>query len=129
MTKRLVDPLSEIIRKDHRYPREAYEFVFEALEFTFEMIGKKRQVSGQELLEGIKKYAREKFGPLAPTVFHCWNVYKTDDFGEIVFRLVEAGLMSKTEEDSKEDFRNGFDFEKTFRTYFHRRDAPNAFGE
>lgn len=114
MAQRLVDPLSEVVRKDPQYPREAYEFVFEALEYTFKIIGERRQISGQELLKGIKEYAQQQFGPLALTVFRCWNVYKTEDFGEIVFRLVDAKLLGKTEQDSKEDFRNGYDFEKTF---------------
>lgn len=116
MTERLVDPLIEVVRKNPQYPREAYEFIFEALEYTQGMLKERRQLSGQELLEGVKDYARELFGPLVLTVFHCWNVYKTDDFGEIVFNLVEAGLLGKTEQDSKEDFRNGYDFEKTFRS-------------
>ena len=46
---------------------------------------------------------------MAPTVFTMWGIRKTDDFGEIVFNLVEAELMSKTSEDSRADFHDLFD--------------------
>jgi len=54
------------------------------------------------------------FGPLAPTVFRSWRVRRTEDFGEIVFNLVERGLLGKTEKDAREDFAGGFDFDQAF---------------
>ena len=116
MAKNLSDPLTALVRKHGDYPCEAYEFIFTALEFSIKTIGKKRHISGQELLEGIKQCARDQFGLMALVVFHHWGVYKTDDFGEIVFRLVDAGLLGKTEHDFREDFNDGYDFEKTFRS-------------
>ena len=71
-------------------------------------------MSGKELLEGIREYAAQQFGPLAPTVFRSWGVRRTEDFGEIVFNLVESGLLGKTESDSREDFADGFDFDQAF---------------
>ena len=51
---------------------------------------------------------------MAPTVFRNWGVYKTADFGEIVFNLVECDLLGKRESDSRHDFDDGFDFDKAF---------------
>lgn len=106
--------IRDLVAKDPRYPFEAYGFLFEALEFTVREIGEKRHISGRELLEGIRKMAVAQFGGLARMVFDGWNVRKTDDFGEIVFNLVEAGLMGKTDQDSKEDFHDVYDFDEAF---------------
>ncbi|MFH1227848.1 MAG: Minf_1886 family protein [Planctomycetota bacterium] len=108
--------LDVVLKKDIRYAREAYVFIFEALEYTIKRIGQRRHVTGQELLEGIRDYALEQFGPMGKTVFNAWGVRRSEDFGEIVFNLVANGLLGKTEKDSREDFKNGFDFDKTFNT-------------
>ena len=104
--------LDDILKKDSRYQRESYDFVFEALDFTIKQIGEKRHVTGVELLEGIRKYAIRQFGPLVKVVFSKWGVHRTGDFGEIVFNLVGAGLMGKTDKDSKDDFNEVFKFDK-----------------
>jgi uncharacterized repeat protein (TIGR04138 family) len=112
----LGDAIRALIReKDPRYPFEAYQFLYEALDHTIQRIGARRHVSGQELLEGIRDMAVQRFGPLAKMVFDRWNIHRTDDFGELVFNLVDAGLMSKQPTDSREDFHNGFDFDEAFR--------------
>jgi uncharacterized repeat protein (TIGR04138 family) len=111
--------LEEVVRKDPRYAYEAYEFVFQALHFiTQKELGREppddaaHHVSGQELLEGIRVLALREFGFMARTVFHRWGVERTDDFGEIVFNLVEAGEMSKTSEDTRDDFRGVYDLDE-----------------
>ncbi|MFH1231945.1 MAG: Minf_1886 family protein [Planctomycetota bacterium] len=109
------DLIDEILKNDSRYQREAYNFVFEALEYTLKQIGKHRHISGGELLDGIHNYALQQFGPLAKMVFNKWGVYRTDDFGEIVFNLVDAGLLGKTEDDSKDDFKDRYDFNEAFK--------------
>ena len=109
------DALEAVLNKDPRYQREAYNFVFEALTFTIKNIGEKRHISGAELLEGIREFAIKQFGPLVKIVFNKWGVHRTDDFGEIVFNLVEAGLMGKTDTDSKSDFNSIYNFDEVFR--------------
>ncbi len=107
--------VENLVENDPRYLPDAYEFVVEALFYTRKKIGRAGHVSGRELLEGIRELAPERFGPLAKMVLEKWGVTRTEDFGEIVFNLVDAGLLKKLPEDSREDFRNGYDFEKTFR--------------
>jgi uncharacterized repeat protein (TIGR04138 family) len=108
------DKIPEILAKDPRFPRAAYDFVREALHHTIEVLGEQRHVSARELLDGIRDYAKSEFGPLARTVFESWNVRRTEDFGRIVFNLVEAGEMGKTDSDDIKDFAAGYDFDKAF---------------
>ncbi len=113
--------LTEIVGRDPRYAPEAYPFVFEALSYTQRHLNRlpkkeegehpKNHVSGRELLHGIRELALREFGLMARTVFKCWGIHKTDDFGEIVFNLVQGGMMSKTDQDTREDFRNVYDLD------------------
>lgn len=111
--------LESIIAKDLRYHREAYLFVREGLDFTQKSIGKQnknevRHITGQELLAGLREYGLNQYGPLAATVLAEWGVQRCEDFGEIVFNMVEHGLLSKTEKDSRDDFKGGYDFHAAF---------------
>jgi uncharacterized repeat protein (TIGR04138 family) len=51
---------------------------------------------------------------MAKTVLEHWGLKETGDFGNMVFNMIKVGLLSKTEEDSIEDFRDVFDFQETF---------------
>ena len=117
--------LEEIAEEVGLYPIEAYVFVQNGLQHTVkklkgEATGKRdvsRHVTGQELSEGLRDFALLQWGFLAGTVLKRWNVTRTDDFGRIVFSLIEYGWMSKTEEDNEDDFRNVFDFRTAFEGY------------
>ncbi len=106
--------IGEIITRDNRYKANAYSFVMASLEHLMSSLPQARHVGGRELLEGIRETALEQFGPMAKEVFNFWGVYVTEDFGNIVFNLVDAGLLSKTEHDDIEDFVDVYDFEKVF---------------
>ena len=111
--------LEKILEKDPRYHREAYNFIREALDFTQHSVSKEnrgqvRHVTGQELLAGIREYALQQFGPMAKMVLNEWGITKTDDFGELVFNMIENGLLAKNARDSREHFQNGYDFDEAF---------------
>ena len=106
--------VEEITEKDTRYKADAYEFVMHALWFTQERLNRKSHVSGKELLEGIRDFGLDQYGPMTKTVLLHWGIKRTEDFGEIVFNMVDNGLMGKTETDSRNDFKNVYDFEKVF---------------
>ena len=121
------EELDKMVAKDARYTREAYLFVREALDHTQKMVAKAgregareeiRHVKGQELLEGIRAFALEQFGPMALTVLNEWGVRRCADFGELVFNMVENNLLAKTKEDSRDDFSGGYDFDQAFRQPF-----------
>jgi len=108
------NPLQEAVAKDPRYKPEAYIFVHDALGHTWARLDERRHVTGRELLEGIKDLALKRYGRMAKAVLNSWGVKTTDDFGAIVFNLVGAGLLSKTEEDRVEDFHEVYDFDEVF---------------
>ncbi len=124
----MLPPENEFLRKietvaerDGRYRLEAYLFVYAALEYLVQKLKRKlatppetRHVTGQELAQGIAEYAQEQYGPTAQSVFEYWGITSTLAFGHIVFNLVDEGLMSKTESDNLEDFRDVYDFKQTF---------------
>ena len=115
MPSSLEERLKQVVARDGRYHVNAYRFVYEALDYTVKQLEKKRPISGRELLEGIKNLALEQFGGLAVMVFDVWGVRKTSDFGNIVFNLVEADLMSRSEDDCREDFDGVYEFRDVFR--------------
>jgi len=124
-------PLAELLRRDRRYHRDAYFFVFEALRFAQEQLGiggmsspdqgdpdEERHVTGQQLCEAIRQYAVQQYGMLSKNVLNEWGVHNTGDFGEIVFNLIEIGQMKKTDADRREDFDNVFDFDEGLKDAF-----------
>ncbi len=112
--------IRKIVQQDGRYKPAAYYFIFDALDWTITRMKKVRHVTGKELLEGIREYAVNHFGFLANTVLAEWGVTGTGDFGEIVFNLVEAGLLSRTENDTRADFVDVYDFDEAFHLEFRR---------
>ncbi|NOU35796.1 MAG: hypothetical protein HOO88_03370 [Kiritimatiellaceae bacterium] len=110
--------LAGIMARDSRYAVDAYAFVRAGLDHTVRRLEKPRHISGQELLDGIREFALFEFGPMTKTVLNDWGVRRTEDIGEIVFNMVETGMLGKTEKDSRADFANGYDFDEVFRNPF-----------
>ncbi len=109
-----------------RYHTDAYDFVFDALRRAQESLqsasvgreremdadGEESHLTGAELLVGIRELALEQFGLMARAVFATWGITCTEDFGRIVFELVDEGRMRKTDRDQLSDFYEVFDFEE-----------------
>lgn len=86
-----------------------------------------RHVSGQELCLGLRSLAVEKYGLLAHTVLRGWGVRSTEDFGKIVYAMVDTGLLRTSEDDSLDDFRGVYEFEEAFDGPLDRTSrGPNA---
>ena len=111
-----------IIAEDTRFERDAYLFVRDALEYTTNRLQKQQphksaaecHVSGTQLLDGLRQYALEQYGPMVVTVLEHWRVMSCEDIGTIVFNLIEAREFGKAEGDSIEDFRGGYSFHDAF---------------
>ena len=113
------EAIEQIVKRDPRYPRDAYHFIRESLDFTIKQFkkdatGAERHVSAHELLDGIRLYALQQFGPLARTVLNYWNLYQCEDIGEVVYNMVNTRILKTTEKDSRNDFQGGYNFEETF---------------
>ena len=100
-----------------RYPRfhdKAYLFTLSALKSVMEPLDPPRHISGTELAEGCKRLAVARFGPMARTVLGHWGIHGTKDLGEIVYALVDCGVLVTQEGDSLDDFEGVFDFAEAF---------------
>ena len=121
--------LDTILAADPRFHRDAYHFVREGLDYTQQSISKQeegtvRHISGQELLGGMRAHALEQYGPMALLVLNEWGLTRGEEFGEIVFNMVEHELLAKTEDDTRTDFAGGYSFDEAFRKPFLPPAAP-----
>jgi uncharacterized repeat protein (TIGR04138 family) len=116
--------VERIRSEDGRYARDAYAFVMDGLEHTVRSLEERRHVSARELMEGLCHLARDRFGMLAFTVLGKWGISTGRDVGEIVFQLVEAGVLSKREEDARADFDGALDLRHALEDRYFDDDAP-----
>lgn len=132
--------LQEVVDSLGVYPVDAFRFVEEGLSFTVERLNpaqvspgrtpapgsaasrtarpmrapEPKHISGQQLCEGLRDYALSQWGMMARTVLIRWRVNCTLDFGKIVYALIDAGHMQKTDQDSVDDFRDVYEFKAAF---------------
>ena len=113
--------ISNITTQDSRYSPEAYEFVMEALGFSQAKFKKSKHISGEELLAGIRSLLLKKYGPMTMTVLKHWGINTTDDFGNIVFNLVEYKVLAKDAQDHYDSFKNAYDFDEVFNKDYRKQ--------
>lgn len=103
--------LDSLCDSDTTWPYEAYEFVLEAIELAgdFQEPGNAEiHLSGRQIAFAAKQLAQEWFGLMAPTVFSFWGIDTTRDLGEMVFKLIDCGMLTRQEGDRVEDFDDIF---------------------
>jgi len=114
--------IRRIVASDDRYSPDAYTFVQEGIRYTQKTLGRDKQpqkhVGGKELLRGIRDYGLSLYGPMTATVLEEWGVRSCEDFGEIVFNLIKFNQATRSDTDSRDDFKNGYDFDEAFRQPF-----------
>jgi uncharacterized repeat protein (TIGR04138 family) len=110
----LLQTIQDLAGRRGVFRPEAYFFVLEALESAVAERPEPGHVTGEDLLEGVRRLGEERYGVMAPDVFRAWGIRGTLDFGRVVFHLVEAELLHKRESDSLRDFIDKFDFESAF---------------
>jgi uncharacterized repeat protein (TIGR04138 family) len=111
-----------------QFPEEAFEFVREGLRHTVQTLHgpiapsavpdpaeeSRRHISGQQLCLGLKTYATQRYGMLAGLVLARWGMTCTDDFGTIVYALIDRQELRSSERDSIDDFKHVYDFAEAF---------------
>lgn len=107
--------LAEIRRRDGKYNERAYVFVLAALEYAQTKLPARRHLSGVELAWACRDFALEQFGMLANSVLTHWGIHTTEDFGHIVFILIDVGLLARQPSDRLEDFERVYDFAEVFK--------------
>ena len=127
------EAVSVLTDADPRYHSDAYFFLRDGLDHSVKLrkrqLGESGHVTGQQLCEGLRQLAIKSFGPMVTTVFEYWGIHKTDDFGEMVWNMIDLGVFGRTANDSREDFRNVFSFYEAFVQpyrpgYANRGDCP-----
>jgi uncharacterized repeat protein (TIGR04138 family) len=114
-------PIFQLLQSDLRYQMQAYQFVQDSLAFAQEVLpqenpppGEDPHLTGQELCEAIRLFAIDQFGYMSKTVLNNWGIHETSDFGEIVYNLIDIGLLRPSDKDEREHFTDVYSFEKAF---------------
>jgi uncharacterized repeat protein (TIGR04138 family) len=113
-TDDVVARLEDLAESSDRFKTEAFLFVYRALEHCRKRLKRAGHVTGQELVESARQVAVEEYGPMAKSVLNHWGIESTEDIGTIVFLMVDNEFLSRTDDDTIEDFKDGFDFETEF---------------
>lgn len=136
--------LFQLVNKDSRYPIESYLFVRDSLRFASDILEMgtegpadicldmdqqtnnriERHMTGQELCEAIRQFALGQFGFMTKVVFSEWGIRSTSDLGNIVYNMIDAGLMRKSDSDRRSDFDDVYDFQVEFDTNFEIAGVP-----
>ena len=116
------------------YPVDAFHFVREGLSYAahrvhedIESVAEQdRHITGQQLCMGLREFAIERYGMLAPAVLGHWNIRRTEDFGRSVFTLVEVGLLVTQPGDREADFAGVYDFHEAFSASYQWQHLPGV---
>jgi uncharacterized repeat protein (TIGR04138 family) len=100
--------------RESRFDEKAFLFVLAAIEFCQQRLTERRHLSGRELALGCRDLALERYGVLARSVLEHWGLTSSTSIGEVVFALVDVGLLSAQPTDSAADFLDVFDFHEAF---------------
>ena len=113
-----------------RFSLAAYEFVRRSLDHALQRLGRADQkkpahVRGEELLESFRALALKDFGPMAKTVLNDWGISTCTEVGEVVFQLVQHGILGKSETDKIDDFQEIYTFREAFESPFLPKAVPS----
>jgi uncharacterized repeat protein (TIGR04138 family) len=111
--------MDRIRAREPRFHENGYLFVLAALEFCQTRLTERRHITGRELAAACRDLALERFGVMARVVLDHWGIRSTADIGDIVFTLVELGLLISQPGDTREEFMGVFEFDEAF-----ERDYP-----
>jgi uncharacterized repeat protein (TIGR04138 family) len=118
--------MDRIRLREPRFHEHAYLFVLAALEFSQTRLTERRHITGRELAEACRDLALQRYGVLARMVLEHWGITNTADFGDVVFTLVDLGLLLSQANDTRDDFADVFDFEDAFDRDYPWNAAPAA---
>ena len=108
----------QIRLRESRFHEHAYLFVLAALEFHQTRLPERRHIDGRELAQAVRDLALDRFGVTARLVLEHWGVQSTADLGDIVFTMVELGLLTSQPSDSRGDFDAVFSFDEAFESAY-----------
>lgn len=109
--KDLGSELLELVKQDSAYPVGAYILIYEVLDWMKDngLVKQGEHITGQGLAITIIAYAIQHYGLLTEAILKELGITKSEDVGNIVWNLVEANLIGKQPNDSRQDFAKVFD--------------------
>ena len=118
-TLQFADEIMDHLKRQYpQFHEDAYLFLLSAFEDFLQVFGENRQLEGKELAHGVRQLALQRFGPMAKTVLEHWGINRTEDLGDIVYALIDCGILVRESGDCMEDFCDVFDcvevFEKNY---------------
>ena len=106
--------MDRIRMREPRFDEHAYLFVLAALEFCQQRLPERRHITGRELSIACRDLALDRFGVTARLVLEHWGVRSTADLGDVVFTLVDLGLLMSQASDTRDEFADVFEFDEAF---------------
>jgi len=100
--------------REPRFHEQAYLFVLAALEMCQAHLTVRRHITGIELANSCRELALERYGVMARVVLEHWGVRSSADIGDVVFTLVDLGLLMSQPSDTRDEFVEVFDFDQAF---------------
>jgi len=108
------DVLTRLRERGERYDDRAYLFVLASIEYLQGKLTERRHVTGPEVTHACRDLALHQYGLLARSVLEHWGIHGTEDFGRIVYSLVDVGVLVTQPGDKVEDFHGVYGFEQAF---------------
>ncbi len=90
--------------QDTLFPHAACRYVCNCVYRTLHEHGSARHVTAFEVLETFRKCIIKDFGPWASEILAAWHIASPLQVGEIVFLLVNAGILAAKPDDKLSDF-------------------------
>ena len=106
--------MEQIKLREPRFDERAYLFVLAELEHFQTGLVERRHITGPELAHSCREVALQRFGVMARLVLEHWGVRETIDIGDIVFTLVDMGLLISQPQDTRDDFFGIYEFATAF---------------
>jgi uncharacterized repeat protein (TIGR04138 family) len=100
--------------RDTRYSLQSYAFVLAGLDYCKTRAGSLRHFTGKEVSNALAEFAAKQFGPMALSVLTNWGITTTDDFGYIVYNLIDIRIIKRQKSDSVKDFFNVLDLKSYY---------------
>src|SRR5213592_3577064 len=104
--------MDRIRMREQRFDERAYLFVLSALEFCQQRLPERRHITGRELSLACRDLALDRFGVMARIVLESWGIRTTADLGDIVFTLVDLGLLMSQPTDTRDEFLEVYEFDQ-----------------
>ena len=106
--------MDRIRAREPRFHERAYLFILAGLEYSQSRLAERRHIAGRELAAACRDLALERYGVMARVVLEHWGIRSTADIGDVVFTLVDLGLLISQPSDRREEFADVFDFDEAF---------------